>query len=113
MVRIRGPWEGTRIAATYLGYRCAFCHRGFTSLTELRDAVWANPDEPGRLAHQACWRKAIYQKTERGLLDKESDMTDQVIATIATILAVAWVILGTLTLVGLWASLSGRKRRED
>lgn len=38
----------------YLDDECMYCHRNFTE-EELETAIWAHPNEFGRIVHKECW----------------------------------------------------------
>jgi hypothetical protein len=41
----------------YLGEKCKYCLRQYTTLEDLENTVWAGYHEHGRLACQSCWRE--------------------------------------------------------
>jgi hypothetical protein len=43
--------------SSYLGERCKYCGKEYTSLEMLKDTVWAGYHKNGRLACSACWKK--------------------------------------------------------
>ena len=48
----------THIAlSAYLGEKCKFCSKEYTTLEDLKNVVWAGPHENGRLACKKCWDK--------------------------------------------------------
>lgn len=42
------------VMSMYLGDECMYCHRNFTN-EELKGAIWAHPNEFGRIVHKECW----------------------------------------------------------
>ena len=42
------------VMSMYLGDECMYCHRNFTN-DELKTAIWARPNEFGRIVHKECW----------------------------------------------------------
>lgn len=43
------------VMSMYLGDECMYCHRNFTR-EELKSAIWAYPNEFGRIVHGECWQ---------------------------------------------------------
>ena len=40
----------------YLGERCKYCLKEYTTLKDLENTVWAGNHEHGRLACEDCWK---------------------------------------------------------
>lgn len=43
------------VMQTYLDDECMYCHNKFTE-AQLKTAIWAYPNEFGRIVHAECWK---------------------------------------------------------